>query len=548
MAERQAIRAVDAPDIRIDVLQAVQRAGVDLGAVGLTDAVDRLVEHARRVLTPGVVVAVVGAPRSGKTAVVNGALGSPLLVVDDRYRTAVPTLVRDRRTPELAVRRRVNGRTVTQGVPTVGMPSVTTTLANDANRLDAFRVEVGTPNPVLAAGVTFLDTPSETLPARGASQASALASVVDALVVAVPADREISKSEIALVRRSLDRGVQVTVVLTKADSVAAVDPAVEAVRSALAAEQLDVPVIATSYAWRMLALSRPDDPSIDVASGFPALIDHLDRTVRWPAQLAAATRAVAEARSGIAQAELIASAALAVGGSPAIGEALGRGAAVLAELDRADAHWVRSLGERFTALAVELVGDVHAEIDRVASMSRLPAATARLDEVLAAAVRSLGRRLFDVRADAATELVTDVEAATRLPIGLVLSPELVGVTGRDAWPAGAAWNVEGFRDPARRFYDLTGAIAAAGASDVAHLTAFARVEVARQVEAMVVDAANGAAVGIGRRLAGLRAGLERSRAGVVPDRSPSDGVDLASDLVELERRLLGLAGEGARRD
>lgn len=544
MAERQAIGAVDAPDIRIEVLQAAHRVGGVLGAAGVTDALERVADNTRRVLTPGVVVAVVGAAGSGKTAVVNGALASPLLVVDDRYRTAVPTLVRDRRVPELAVRRRVNGRTITQGVPTVGMPSVTTTLANEANRLDIFRVEVGTPNPVLAAGVTFVDTPPEVLPARGASRASALASVVDALLVAVPADRKISTAEVALVRRVLDRGVKVTVVVTKADSVASVGGAVDGVRSTLASEALDVAVIATSYAWRVLALSRPDDPAIDVASGFPALVDHLDRTVRRPAQLAAASRAVAEARSGIAQAELIASAAMAAGADPAVGDALDRGVAALAELDRADAHWVRSLGERFTALAVGLVGDAGAEIDRVASMSRLPAATARLDETLAAAVRSLGRSVFDARAHAATELAAAVEAATRLPLGLVLSPELAGMATADVWPAGAAWNVEGFRDPVRRFYDLSGAVAAGGATDVERLTAVARVEVARQVEAMAVDAANGAAVAIGRRLAGLRAGLERARAGSVPDRSSSAGADLASDLVDLERRLLGLAGEG----
>lgn len=168
----------------------------------------------------------------------------------------------------------------------------------------------------------------------------------------------------------------------------------------------------------------------------------------------------------------------------------------------------------------------------------------RLDEALAAAVRGLGRSVLGVRAHAATELAAEVEAATRLPLGLVLSPELRGIAAADVWPAGAAWNVEGFRDPARRFYDLSGAVAAAGSTDVERLTAVARAEVARQVEAIAVDAANGAAVSIGRRLAGLRGRLERARAGSVPDRSSSAGADLASDLVDLERRLLGLAGEG----
>ncbi|MEI2652514.1 MAG: dynamin family protein [Microthrixaceae bacterium] len=336
MADQQTMGAVDAPDIRIDVLKSVQRAGGVLSASGLTDALDRMADHARRVLTPGVVIAVVGAPGSGKSALVNGLIGSPLLMVDERFSTVVPTLVRDTRSPELAIRGRSDGRVETRAVPTEGMPSITTSLGNSGNRLDLFRVEVGTPNPILATGFTFIDMPAETLPARGSSRAAALAPLVDALIVAVPADRSITTAELGLVRRARDRGAHVVVAVTKLDSVGGKELRVEAVRSTLAADGLDVAVLGTSYSWRVLAMSRPGDPSIDAASGFPALIDHLDRSVRWRAQLVAASRSVAEGRSGVAQAQLLRAASAAAVRDPDVAEALGRGAGTLAELGRAD--------------------------------------------------------------------------------------------------------------------------------------------------------------------------------------------------------------------
>ncbi|MEI2652515.1 MAG: hypothetical protein V9G12_10245 [Microthrixaceae bacterium] len=177
-------------------------------------------------------------------------------------------------------------------------------------------------------------------------------------------------------------------------------------------------------------------------------------------------------------------------------------------------------------------------------MTRLPAARARVDEALAGGVEALGRRLFDVRSSVASELVTHVEHVTRLPIGPVLAPECIGVAEGDAWPAGAAWSTEGFRDPARRFFDLSGSIAGNGSTDVEMLVAASRAEVSRQMEAMALAAANGAATGIARRLSSFRSGLARARGEVGFDGISADGADVSADLAEVERRLLGLAGEG----
>ncbi len=552
MVTQNALRA-HTPNLRIETLRTIQKAASVLSAAGLVEPRDLMVAHTQRVLTPGVVVAVVGAPGSGKSAVVNGAMASTLLVVDERFHTSVATFLRDTPKPELAIRTFRDGQVATIGVATEGLPSLTTSLVNDDNSLDIFRAEVGVPNPVLAMGFTLLDTPPEDLPARGASRASALASVVDALVLALPANRAITPGELNLLRRTRDRGTAAVVAVTKMDAVESSADAVEEVRAALADHHLDVAVIGTSYSWRILGASRPEDPSIDAASGFGSLGDELIESVRKPAQDLAARRAIAEARAGITQVEILATAAQSTAGDPIFAEALDRAVAILAELDRADAHWVRSLGERFTALAVDLVQQAEAELEKIASMSRVTAARSRLDETFAAAIVSIGCRSLELRAEVVADLVAEVQRETNLPLGPVLMPELL--RPQDLWPAGTAWNVEGFRDPARRFYDLAGMAAAsaaarqaqAGESEIGNLVLGARTALSIQVEALAVAAANGAAVGIGRRLAGFRRGLERVRSGPprLPDRSAVAEVSLA--LAQVDRRLSEL-GEGSTRD
>lgn len=552
MVTQNALRA-HTPNLRIETLRAIQEAASVLSAAGHTEPRDRMVSYTQRALTPGVVVAVVGASGSGKSALINGAMASTLLMVDERYHTSVPTFLRDTPAPELGIRQFQDGQVRSVGVPREGLPSLSTSLSNDHNSHDIFRVEVGVPSPVLAMGFTLLDTPPETLPARGASRASALASVVDALVLTLPANRAITPGELNLLRRTRDRGTATVVAVTKMDAIESSADAVEEVRAALADHHLDVAVIGTSYSWRILGASRPEDPSIDTASGFGSLGDELIDSVRGPAQNLAARRAIAEAQAGIAQVEILAAAAQSAAGDPAVSEALGRAVDILVELDRADAHWVRSIGQRFTALAVDVVQQAETELEKVALMSRVPAARSRLDEAFAAAIESIGRRSLELRAEVAADLVAEVQHATNLPLGPVLMPELL--LPQDLWPAGTAWNVEGFRDPARRFYDVAGMAAAsaaarqaqAGESEIGNLVLGARTALSIQVEALAVAAANGAAVGIGRRLAGFRRGLERIRSGPATLPDPASVAEVSHALAQIERRLSDLE-EGRKQD
>ena len=225
----------------------------------------------------GVRVLVAGAPRKGKSTLVDALVGAPVCVAGDDTPSPVPTVVHEAAVPEaVLVFSRPDGASAVDRVP-VPVESLPTAVREAAGRGPSrlLRAEVGLPRRLLQGGLELVDTPG----VGGIGPAGALATVellpgADAVVLVSDASQEFTAPELALIRQATALCPTVVCVLTKTDTAPHWRTVLELDRMHLRNAGIAVPVFAVSSPLEQLAVAR-QDRELHEESGFPALLGHL---------------------------------------------------------------------------------------------------------------------------------------------------------------------------------------------------------------------------------------------------------------------------------
>jgi hypothetical protein len=240
-------------------------------AYGRPDLAARLAAAGRR-LTGRTTVLVVGEYKQGKSSLVDSVLGVEVCPVDDDLATRVPTVVEWAATLTVTAFPADDG----PGRP-LSLDRLRAAVTEEAPEAlpDTARVVVGLPSPLLADGLTFVDTPGAggLSGPFGALTAAALP-LADAVLFVSDAGQELTAAELAFLSAVRALCPRTMLVKSRIDLVPAWTEIVALDRGHLRAAGLDVPVAATSARLRALAMERLDD-GLDDESGVPAVLDWL---------------------------------------------------------------------------------------------------------------------------------------------------------------------------------------------------------------------------------------------------------------------------------
>lgn len=351
-------------------------------AIGRDDLASRLGWASARARRTARVACVVGEVNQGKSSLVNALVGRTICPVDDDVTTAVVTVLHH--ADELQVVAHRPGAAAEE-VAVGRLADLLTERGNPENTLGLARIDVGFPNTLLATGLTIVDTPG----AGGAGAGSAAAVLgflpfADALLFVRDIARPLGAPELELLRRAQDRDVAVVVCLTKADLHARRAQAADAARRQLHEADIHASVVTVSSALREQALRRADH-ELDVASGFPKLIEILDWEVRHDAAVRATDRLVRETQTVLGQLDAIARAEMdvlvdtkAIAG---LAGELDRASVCLDRLSGPDGRWVRSLADGIGDVAALTGGALRVRLNAVrrAADDRIQAGTTTAD-------------------------------------------------------------------------------------------------------------------------------------------------------------------------
>jgi len=228
-------------------------------AHGRTDLAHELRHRRVQLLDPRLRVLVVGAPKQGKSQLVNALLNAPACLVGDDLTTTVPAVVEYADEPA--------GTRVTEPFA---------------------HLVVGVPRQLLRAGLVLVDMP----PFGCAGPTEALLATADAVIVASDAGTGLSAGEVDFLRYAGRRCPTVILALTKIDLAPRWRQVAERTRVRLAEAGLTAPVLPVSAALRLRAAGT-DDVALNAESGFPELVGRLQREVDTKTQrLAPHTAAV----------------------------------------------------------------------------------------------------------------------------------------------------------------------------------------------------------------------------------------------------------------
>jgi len=248
------------------LVDAVERIAVSRGR---EDLAARLAAVRARLDRSETVVCVVGEFKQGKSALINGLLGSAVCPVDDDLATMAVTTVRHGTTAGATVHRRDDGVAVAEAIPPDDLARWVTERGNPDNRLNVEQVEVRLPHPLLEQGIVLIDTPGiGGLNAAHAAATLAFLPVADALVFVTDASAELTAPELEFLAAAVDAGPLIVVALTKVDMYAAWRRILEIDERRLRDIGLGVRPYPLSAAMRSIAGQR-DDQVLDRESGFP---------------------------------------------------------------------------------------------------------------------------------------------------------------------------------------------------------------------------------------------------------------------------------------
>jgi len=166
-------------------------------------------------------IAVFGRVSSGKSSLLNHVLGANILPVGVNPITAVPTRLAHGPEPRLTVAfadRRV------EHLEAEFLAEFVTEQRNPANTKGVTAITVELPSPQLRDGVVFVDTPGlGGLATAGAAETRAYLPQCDLGVVLINAGATLSEEDLSTIQALYDAGVPASVLLSKADLLAAED-------------------------------------------------------------------------------------------------------------------------------------------------------------------------------------------------------------------------------------------------------------------------------------------------------------------------------------
>lgn len=248
-----------------------------------------------------IAVAVIGQFKQGKSYLVNALVGRDVCPVDDDIATSAITVCFH--APDLTARvRRVEaGEVVAQQVEPGAIRSFVTEQGNPGNRLGVEAVEIGVPSPLLAEGLTLIDTPGTGGIIREyAATTLRFLTVADALLFVTDASAELSDSDLKFLERAKLVCPNVLVALTKIDVYPEWRRIADLDRDHLLGIGIDsvpIPVASTLAAQARMG----DDESLADESGIERLTTALRDQVLAGAKERSAVRALHEAESALAQ-------------------------------------------------------------------------------------------------------------------------------------------------------------------------------------------------------------------------------------------------------
>lgn len=421
-------------------------AGIDTcTALDRSDLARRLRHALARLDEPSTVLYVAGEYKQGKSMLVNALVGSEVCPVDDDLSTTTVTWLHHHEPATARIRRRADGESVVDAIEFDEIRYYASEQGNRENRLGIDIVDVGLPSPVLAAGLTVVDSPGAGALQAGSGEAAlSFLPYADALILVSDASAELSVHEIAFLRRALETCPHVLVVLTKIDLYREWPRIAELDGAHLSSLGLEEAVHPVSSALRFEAVRR-SDASLNEESGFPGLLAAIRAGVLDDARNRAASRALSETSEAYGhlltalrtEREALANPESAEQLLNELNEAKHR----LASLRRSGARWTTILGDGIT--------DLNQEIDRhlkTSTRDLLEDSDARLGAVdpaaeweaasedLQVSVAELGRHVFD-RIRSGTEALTDRVTAELSEAGLN-APAIETADGTDL---GSLW-------------------------------------------------------------------------------------------------------------
>jgi Dynamin family len=275
-----------------NVIVAARRAGRDDLAHDVSIAVER-------VSRPTTHVAVLGEFKQGKSSLVNALLGRPICPVDDDVATAVVTVLTYGPAERVEIVRRASEGLVTETLPLDRLAETVTEGGNPGNRLRVERATVTLDHPLLAKGITLIDTPGMGGIAAGHAEATlAFLPYADALIFVTDASSELTAPERDWLTTARERCPVVIPVLSKTDLHPSWRRIAELDAGHLNKAGISSTLLSVSATGHEHAV-RTNDRDLALASGIVTLTRLLTERVADPARARARTRAVAEARRAV---------------------------------------------------------------------------------------------------------------------------------------------------------------------------------------------------------------------------------------------------------
>ena len=259
------------------------------------DLVARLQAAETRLQGSELAVVIVGEFKKGKSSLVNAICGFDVCPVDEVMATSVPTVVRYGAVARATVTTRSpedppeSG--VTRELPLSDLDAFISERPNDASAPIVEKVEIEVPSPLLATGITLIDTPG----VGGLDSAAAVTALTalrwaEAVLFVTDATQELTAPELEYLVQVKDQCPNVTCIMTKVDLFGEWRRIAELDRNHLRSHGLDVPILELSSVLERLG-AKAKDTELQAESGFPALRRYLDEKVIGPADQVAANAA-----------------------------------------------------------------------------------------------------------------------------------------------------------------------------------------------------------------------------------------------------------------
>ncbi|WP_067884356.1 dynamin family protein [Nocardia vaccinii] len=355
--------AVALPTLLTETIAAARAA--DRG-----DLVGRLETLTERVRDPRRRIVVAGMGNQGKSQFVNALLNLEISPVGDDATTTVPLVFGYGTQPKAeVVLAGPDGNSAQEQRIPVSLEEIHAVTPHSHGR--AARLEVQTPNPLLAEGIVLVDTPAAG--GHGISGGAAVLAMVpaaDAVLFISDASTELTEPEADLLRQIAELCPATALLLSKTDLYPHWRQVLDADREHLRRNEIEVPILPMSALLRTHAL-RLRDEQLGRESGFGELYDFLREQVVARGHEATRRAVALDISSAAEHLALTLGSELVALKDPERGELAVRelrtARTQAEELYRRTASWQQTLGDGIT----DLTGDIDHDLrDRLRNIGR----------------------------------------------------------------------------------------------------------------------------------------------------------------------------------